>query len=272
MDDFWDDTWMSGNLDLSYEDMKVFWERRSFKVNESFVRHERMQIYTYPKSQLLDSYGHLHYVIDGTKSVAFIKTWIRDKNIREYNNIQMYPPPLICPPDHYNTWTDFDIEATSKTYTNELSASDLESKDAYLDHIRILFPHAFDYIVNMFAQIFQQPSQKIGIALVIKGAEGAGKNRLLDLIKSMMGITKYFETSRPQHDVYGKFTNSLLDKVLVIINSDNLYANETLVDMITSKTFMWKAKRRDSKTMPSYCRVVFTMNETAASEFDASDR
>ena len=268
MDEFWDDTWMSGNLDLSYEEMKVSWERRSFRVNESFVRHERIQNYTYTKTQLLSSYEHLHY-IDGTKPKAFIKTWIRDENIREYTSMEMYPPPLICPPDHYNTWRDFDIETTSKSYASDLSSSDLESLDAILDHIRILFPSSFNYIVDMFAHMFQEPSQKLGTALIMNGAEGVGKNRLLDLIKLMMGVTKCFETSQPDRYVYGQFNDTIRDKLLVIINSDTAVNESTLSALVASKTFVWKAKRLESRTLASYSRFVITMNDP---EFDASSK
>jgi hypothetical protein len=178
----------------------------------------------------------------------------------------MYPPPLICPPDHYNTWREYDIEATSKSYSTNLSSSDLESLDAILDHIRILFPRSFGYIVDMFAHMFQKPSQKTGIALVINGAQGIGKNRLLDLIKLMMGATKCFETSQPDRHVYGIFNDTIRDKVLVIINS-NSAVNQYLSAMIASKTFTWKAKRLESKTLESFSRFVITMNDP---EFDAS--
>ena len=266
---------MSGSHELSYEDMKLLWEKRSFKVTEpgdSFARHEKTRILTYTDRRLLDSYHHLKYRNpDNSTLKPFIKEWIRDKGIRVYQCMRMYPPPLICPPDHYNTWRDFDIKVTSDSYAADLSASDLESMGAYIDHIRILFPSAFDYVTNFFAQMFQDPSRKIRIALIMKGLQGVGKNRLLDLIKLMMGHGKCLETSRPDVDIYGRFTDALCDKVLVIVNSDIGSDNSIISDMITSETYTWEARKRDSKMLSNFFRFVFTMNATANTD-GASNR
>jgi hypothetical protein len=265
---------------LSYEAMKIFWERRSFKVIESdviYVRHEKTNIFTYTKRQLLVSYEHLNYTfVDETKGAIekpFIKDWIRDCSMRIYKTMRMYPPPLICPPDHYNTWQDFDIESTSKSYAAELLDSDLESTASFLEHIRLLFSPstsktlAFDYVINMFAQMFQHPSQKIGVALIINGVEGVGKNRLLDLIKLMMGTSKYLETPKTR-DVYDSSATVLRDKILVIINSGVSYDNQTLKELITSAWGTMSGNNNELGMM-NYSRVVFTMNNP---EIHASNR
>ena len=268
--DFWDDDWMSEKRMLSYKDMKEAWERRSFKivVMSEFARHENTMIAVYNKTRIIDAYEHLQYVsVDENNGVIekpFMKAWIRDKGIRTFKFMNSYPPPMVCPPDQYNTWSDFDIATKSASHPAELSDSDLESMAAYLNHFKILLPHTYEYVINMFAQMFQEPSRKIGIALILKGLQGVGKNRLLDLIKVMMGFSKYLETSRPEHDIYGRFTDARRDKVLIVVNEASRRANvsndDQLKDMITSETFTCEAKGRDQIKMNCFCRLIFTTN------------
>jgi phage/plasmid-associated DNA primase len=124
--------------------------------------------------------------------------------------------------------------------------------------------------------MFQRPSEKTGIALIIKGIQGAGKNRLLDLIKLLMGVSKYLETSRPEHDIYGRFTDARRDKILVVINEAGRRANvgnaDQLKDMITSSTFTWEAKGRDIIKMNCFCRFIFTTNNDNIIKMDLAER
>jgi putative DNA primase/helicase len=127
-----------------------------------------------------------------------------------------------------------------------------------------MMPAEADYVINWFAQIFQFPSIKPGVALIMKGIEGVGKNRLTDLFNLMLGEGHFLETSKPDTCLYGRFTDARRGKFLIVINEagskDNHSANDQLKDMITSQTFVWEAKGVDGVQMNCFDRIIFTTN------------
>ena len=43
------------------------------------------------------------------EDMPFIKKWVKDENIRKYDNIGVYPPPNKCPSNILNIWKPFYI-------------------------------------------------------------------------------------------------------------------------------------------------------------------
>jgi len=66
---------------MSYEDMKKAWERQN------------------------DSQGTLV-----SRRHPFLKRWLKDGTMRQYDKMDVYPPPLKAPADQLNLWTPFDVE------------------------------------------------------------------------------------------------------------------------------------------------------------------
>lgn len=275
-DPHWDDSWMDGTTLMTYAQMKAKWEERSIKVTVcgDYMREEREKHAIYTRSKLVDAYEHLKYSQikyndhgEGTLTKhSFIKAWVTDEEIRTKKYIDFYPPPLMCPEHTYNMWSGF---AISNYACPEGASVDVDSEGvrAFVEHIHILMNRddkATNYLIDWIAQIFQQPSHKTGIALLLKGAEGVGKNRMTDLIKLMLGDGLFLETAKPSSVIFGRFTEARRGKFLIVINeangADNHAASEELKDMITSATFIWEAKGRDGVQMRAYDRFIFTTN------------
>ena len=247
---YWDDKWMDGSRLLSYSDMKAVWEIRSFKIvaNGDYVRQERTSFTVHTKNKLLDAYQHLHYAkIDpDTHELTrepFIRAWMDDYDLRKYNFFNIFPPPMECPEDTYNSWTGFDVSRFVPVEEVDVNSAGVR---AIIGHLAILLDNnesSVEYTLNWHAQIFQQPSKKPGIALVIKGVEGSGKTRWTDLIRLMMGFTMFLETAKPDTVLFGRFTDARRNKFLIVVNEsngkDNYAANDQLKDMITSTSFVW---------------------------------
>ena len=283
--DFWDDEWMSGTGTsmLSYEEMKALWEQRSFKVvaQGKYVREERSQRLIYSRNQLIDAYEHLRYTIVAVKDDGDVKvrrypfifggpsstapaSWLVDPQIRSYKFMGMYPPPAVGPQGSYNTWDGFNAARYRPTKPVDTNS---DAVRAYVTHItRLLHGNAtaVDYVLDWIAQIFQEPGIKRGIALILKGGEGAGKNRLVDLLKLMVGEDKFFETAKPSASLYGRFTSSRRDRFLIAINeasgNENFAAADVIKDMITATTFVCEGKCKDAITLPCHARFIFTTN------------
>jgi hypothetical protein len=288
-DPYWDDSWMDGSVLMTYAQMKARWELRSLKiiVFGDYMREEREKHIIYNRSKLIDAYEHLKYsefVTCASSSMktlklqkhSFIKAWIADEDIRTKKYIDIYPPPLACPSHVYNMWTGFAVEKF-----NPVKDVDTNSQAvlAFIEHLHILMNRdraSTDYILDWIAQIFQQPSRKTGIALLLKGSEGVGKNRFTDILKLMIGDGLFLETAKLASVLFGRFTDARKGRFLVILNeakgADSHSANDELKDMITSETFVWEAKGRDGVQMRAYDRFIFTTNNSNCIKINPDSR
>lgn len=284
----WDECWMSGASIMGYSCMKALWEQRAFKVVVcgDFVREEQSKHAVYSRRKLLDAYEHLktvtiRYRPNGEGSLvssSFIKVWVQDQHLRTYKYIDTYPPPMICPNHTYNCWTGF---VAGKYIPPDGVPVDTNSLgvQAFIAHLHTLLSHdpsSTAYVLDWVAQLLQQPSRKTGIALLLKGGEGVGKNRFTDLLKLIIGEGLFLETASPEHVLFGRFTDARLGKFLIVINeasgSDNHAASENLKDMITSETFVWEAKGRDGVQMRAYDRYIFTTNNSNVLKINPDSR
>lgn len=273
-EEMWDDDWMAGGSLMPYGEMKRRWEMRSFKVTDTgeFVRQERHRDNIWSRQRLLDSWEHLSYSVvtkaeDGKTTVSkrpFVAEWLRDPTIRSFARMNLYPPPLRCPPEEYNTWNDFEVARYQPTKPVD---TDSDGVRAIIGHVRMLMKYNEAWsncMLDWISQIFQQPALKSRILVLLKGQEGCGKNRLTDLLQLMTGVDKYLETSSPETTLYGEFTEPRKNKFLVVMNEangrDNFKSADKLKDMITSSTFVCNGKHRASYSMNCYARFLLTTN------------
>ena len=85
----------------------------------------------------------------------------------------------------------------------------------WFDHVRKVFGDDADHIVTWLAQRVQRPQQKINHALLLGGAQGIGKDTLLEPVKRAVGPWNFHEVS-PQH-MLGRF-NGFLKSVILRVN------------------------------------------------------
>ena len=83
------------------------------------------------------------------------------------------------------------------------------------DHVKLVFPNDCDHIVKWLAHRVQRAEEKINHALVLGGAQGIGKDTLLEPVKRSVGPWNTFEIS-PQH-LLGRF-NGFAKAVILRIN------------------------------------------------------
>ena len=97
----------------------------------------------------------------------------------------------------------------------ELGADDGESVDTWIDHVFKLYPDDAKHIILWLAHRVQRPGEKINHALVLGGAQGIGKDTLLEPVKYAVGPWNFKEVSPQQ--VMGRF-NGFLKSVVLRIN------------------------------------------------------
>ena len=87
--------------------------------------------------------------------------------------------------------------------------------DPWLNHAHKVFGDDADHVVRWLAHRVQRPQEKINHALVLGGAQGIGKDTLLEPVKSCVGPWNFHEVS-PQH-LLGRF-NGFLKSVILRVN------------------------------------------------------
>lgn len=176
------------------------------------------------RTNLLDSYGNLNYTKrsanGNVKKIFYIKKWLEDNNMRSYQKCDAIPPPLKCPDNVFNTWTQSPFYKQDITRESPLWKED--AIELFTSHIDILCDHnseAAVYVLKWMAQFIQQPSVKT-THICITGEQGTGKSLAFGIYKKIIAGGA-FETTSPEEHVWGKYNGQLLDKNLIIISETN---------------------------------------------------
>jgi hypothetical protein len=90
----------------------------------------------------------------------------------------------------------------------------------WLDHIAKVYPDEHEHIIRWLAQRVQHPAIKINHALVLGGAQGIGKDTMLEPVKRAVGPWNFSEVS-PQN-MFGRFNGYIQSVILRISEARDL--------------------------------------------------
>lgn len=238
--------------DIAYQQMKEEFEKHCFKINNPacYVRLYQGEI------TFLD-WGNLAHIY-GNKFVnkeLFIHKWKSDPNILTYETLD-FLPELQAPDDTYNIWRGFPCKAVE---------GDVSVIQEVLRIICNSDEKAMEYIENWLSHLFQKPYEKPGVAIVVQSdEEGTGKDTFWDFIGTIVGTKMFFNTSRPEDCVFGRFNGSLKECLLLKFEEANFETNKKnedgLKSLITSTKMTFESKNENAITMSSYTRTTLTSN------------
>jgi Family of unknown function (DUF5906)/Primase C terminal 2 (PriCT-2) len=100
------------------------------------------------------------------------------------------------------------------------SGGDANKAGPWLDHIRKVFPDDAEHIIKWFAHRVQRPQEKINHALVFGGAQGIGKDTILEPLKRAIRPWNFEEVSPQQ--MLGRFNGFLKSVVLRVSEARDL--------------------------------------------------
>ena len=203
---------------------------------------------------------------------TFFQAWTSDPNIRLYDDVGLFPPPLTCPSNIFNMWTGFTLERVTE-WTH-----DQDGLDRVRAHLLIMCgnePAVADYMEQWIGQALQFPATKtISPCLISK--QGAGKGSLIDVMRRLFGDAKVFETSKPAKDVWGPFNGLMQDAFIVnldeISKKDTLEAQGVIKALITNKALTINRKGIDAYNVDSYHRFISTTNSEDPMPTSEDDR
>jgi hypothetical protein len=139
----------------------------------------------------------------------------------------------------------------------------------WIKHVYKVFGKEAKYIIKWLAQRVQRPQEKINHALVLGGAQGIGKDTLLEPVKCAVGPWNFHEVSPKQ--VSGRF-NGFLKSVILRVSEARDLGDSNRFDFYDSmKTYTAAPPdvlRVDEKHLREYsvlncCGVIITTNYKA---------
>ena len=132
-----------------------------------------------------------------------------------------------------------------------------------------------DWNLDWMANLVQRPQQKTGVGILLYGKEGCGKGIIpVFLRKAVLGAQCSFQTSKPEHDLFGQFAKGPLSSVFVQIDeaSSAYEQREKMKDLITNDKFNYEKKGRDTITVKNLVNLLLTTNNENALTVSPTDR
>jgi hypothetical protein len=185
--------------------------------------------------------------------------WMHHPDRRTYRGIT-FDPSRLDVPDKYNLWKGFPVESRPGDCSKFLAH--------VLENVAGGNQEYFDWIMAFFADIFQNPAprapaRKSDTALVIRGAQGVGKNKLGDTIGTLLGA--YYFRVDDSDGITGRFNRHL--RSLLLLQADEAFwagskdAAGKLKSLITADTIQIEGKGVDRFSVKNHMRLFINGNE-----------
>lgn len=192
---------------------------------------------------------------ESARRVQVSKVWFESDLRREYDDI-VFAPQAEVSPRFYNLWRGFAIQP-SEAGSCELFMQHL------LENICGGNGTLFRWVVGWFAQLLQNPGEKLGTSLVLKGAQGTGKTIIGKVIGHLIGQRHYQLVSDAQR-VAGRFNSHLASCLLLQLDEAVWGGNHEIAgklkDLVTGSSHLIEYKGKEPITVRNYVRLLVTSN------------
>lgn len=253
----------------AYIRYKIQFEKNNCKIvsKGTYLEKNDVKFFMRSKKQLIESYEHeVYYTFkdddDKDVNLYFIHEWVKDPNIRKYNDVGVFPNKDKCPKGVFNLWIPFAMELIVGEYE-----PDTEGRDFILNHLKILCDKeevTYEYFEKWIAQMIQHPEFKSTCPILI-GEQGGGKGTFMELMKVLLGKEKVLITSQPDKHVWGNFNTLMANAYLVgfdeISKSMTTSAVEFIKSLITENTININDKGHSTYIIDSYHHYMMMTNK-----------
>lgn len=199
--------------------------------------------------------------------ISFYDKWCIDVKHRLYRIMDFLPFNIESPnhdPNVFNIFEGFNEDLLGEKIDLQIRNKKIQP---FLDLVKELCggiaEHA-EYFINFIAQIFQDPSHKPPVCIIIMGKQGVGKNIILDAIGNMLGSIHYITSSRPD-DFFGSHAEGYYRKLLVNLNEcegkDTFNFEGNIKSFITEPTIIINPKNVRPTEITNHARTIITTNK-----------
>lgn len=255
------------DTDNNYLEMEAKFNKTHFKVIKQslYCSYKNFELQSFKKGNFETSYNHETYdSIDkfgNPIDANFISKYMKSKTSRVYEDMNIYPNVKLCPPNHFNLWLPFQIEIEVIEERNE------EGLKFILNHLLILCNNdkeITEYVIDWISHMFQRPYEKSTFLLFVS-KEGIGKSTIFSkLLKSMIGVSKFFATTNPQNNILGEFNEALINAFLIVFEEMDFLSTKgcegTFKALITNSEIYINPKGSKGYMANSFQRVCGNTN------------
>jgi hypothetical protein len=193
-----------------------------------------------------------------------VEYWLRHPGHRKYDGLTFHPQSTGCEPNFYNLWRGFSVEPQKGDCSLYLTHLKENIAGGNEDHFR--------YLMAWMANIVQNPGNRPGLAIVLRGKQGTGKGVFAKMFGRL--FAPHFAHITNSHQLVGRF-NALLKKAIVVFADEAFWAGdkqaeETLNALITEETHNIEPKGIDPFSVKNFMHLIVASNHAwiipAASE------
>jgi hypothetical protein len=165
-------------------------------------------------------------------------------------------------------------------YTLEEGKGDTqEPVDLFRGLVGILASHQpalEEYLLNWLAHMLQKPFQLPGVALIITGRKGYGKDTLFDFLGEFVLGSDYFTNYTENNQLFDHHDTGKVQKLMVKVEEADravcMKNSSALKGMITASKMMVNPKNKQPFQTTNFCRYVLTTNKGNPVEFSDGER
>ena len=211
--------------------------------------------------------------ITSGKYIPIMSYWNNWEYRKQFNKIVFKPG--IVNKDELNLFTGFNFEKDCDF-------------DVELDKINKIIFHCkevicngdedvYEYMLDILAWILQNPSKRLGVAILCKSIQGVGKNLFFENFFGEKIIGRHAICVADPDQVVGKFNSNMEGKVYSVVNElkqeGNFQKNSSLLkSLITDKTNKIERKGIDAVNIENYNNFVFLTNNHNVLSVEPDDR
>ena len=197
-------------------------------------------------------------VIEGegrnSRSVSLFDIWMTHPDRREFTTQPVFDPSDDPPGDAINLYRGPAVVPVPGNWS-------MLREHLFENICRGDLGH-FIYLLNWFALLFQDPANKIGTSIVLRGLKGTGKTKVGQWMSKPFG-RHAFSLSKPGQ-VMGRFNAHLGHALLVTVEeafwAGGKEAESIIKDMITSDEQIIEPKGIDAFRVKNYIRLLILGN------------
>jgi hypothetical protein len=195
------------------------------------------------------------------------KLWISHPRRREYVDIE-FSPGRLGNRGNLNLWQGFAVKP---------KAGDCGLyKELLFEGICAGDEGHFNYLWKHQAHTVQKPWELPGVAIVLRGGQGIGKNTAVDCFGAMFGEGHFVSTSNSDH-VIGRFNGTTLAGKLVVHLAEAIWGGDKraegrLKSLITDPKQRVETKGINAFNVDNYARLFISSNEAWCVPVGLDDR
>jgi hypothetical protein len=204
-----------------------------------------------------------------TKPVNPFTYWVKSPERRAVRSVEFEPPGSLntLPEGALNLWVGFGVLPEAG-----------DDHKPFLEHVWANVCHRdlklYHWVMAWMADLVQQPGNKPGVVLVLRGKHGVGKTILLEHLRKIFG--RHFLKGNTTASYAGRFNTHLKDKVCLGLE-EALHARDkgdasVLKDLITSATMLSEQKFADPLEVSNHLHIVIAANHDWTVPVEVGDR